>query len=156
MNLSDDGVNITDRDNLQMNDTMILTSHEHEYLNNMDSHEYEHLNYMDNDGVCDEDKIEVEPTQHDFVPEDYVEANVRVRIDFDVNAAFDIPIVSERYAIVVPIVSQGVATVDAPFDINARASSLGVEEELRTRCRTSRVDSHHTSLLQLRSIWLTY
>ena len=53
---------------------MIPTSHEH--LNNMNSHEYEHLNYIDNYGVRDEDEMEVEPTQHNFVPKDYVEANV--------------------------------------------------------------------------------
>ena len=52
---------------------------------------------------------------------------------------------SEGYATAVPIVSQGVATVDALDDVNARAGSLGVQEELRTRPRTSRVDSHHTS-----------
>ena len=66
------------------------------------------------------------------------------RIDVDVNTAFDVPFVSEGYAITVPIVTQGVATVDAPFDINARVGSLGAQEELRTHRRTSRVDSHHT------------
>ena len=143
VNLGDDSVNIADSDNLRMNDTVIPTSHEH--LNNMDSHEYEHLNYIDNDGGRDEDETEAEPTQHDFVPEDYVEANAGARIDVDVNAAFDVPIVSEGYATAVPIVSQGVAIVDAPDDVNARAGSLGVQEELRTRPRTSQVDSHHTS-----------
>ena len=59
-NLGDDGVNIADKDNLQMNDIVIPTSHEH--LNNMDLHEYEHLNYMDNDDGYDEDKTKAEPT----------------------------------------------------------------------------------------------
>ena len=105
MNLGDSGVNIADRDNLRMNDIATPTSHEHEHLNNMDSHEYEHLNYMNNHGACDEDEVESEPTQHDFILEDYVKADVKVRIDVDVNATFDVPIVLEGYAIVVLIVS---------------------------------------------------
>ena len=68
-----------------------------------------------------------------------------MRIDVDVNATFDVPIVSEGYVTNFPIVSQGVALVDTSFDINARAGSLSVEEDLTTHRQTSRVDSHHTS-----------
>ena len=63
VNFGDDRVNIDDRANMRGQNIIIPSSHEHQQRNN-----------MDNDSVDYEDEVEDEQIEHDFVPDDYVEA----------------------------------------------------------------------------------
>ena len=133
VNLGDDRVNIDDRANMRRQNIIIPSSQEHEQPNN-----------MDNDSVDYEDEVEDERIEHDFVPNDYVEAYERVG-DVDLNATFEVPIMSEGLVTVVPIMSKGFTTA-IPSDMNVRCGSLPVEGDVQTTIyRTSRSTSNHTS-----------
>ena len=133
VNLGDDRVNIDDRANMRRQNIIIPSSQEHEQPNN-----------MDNDSVNYEDEVEDERIEHDFVPNDYVEAYERVG-DVDLNATFEVPIMSEGLATAVPIMSEGFTTA-IPSYMNVRSGSLPVEGDVQTTIyRTSRSTSNHTS-----------